>query len=108
MEKERKKILNDAKREAKSIIMRARVEFEEALREIREAQSRTLSEVNLQASAIRDRLREAQNDLRVEDEYEIKGEPVSIENLEPGASKVVGSASQALYWKYQILMTMFW
>jgi len=91
LEKERKKILNDAKREAKSIIMRARVEFEEALREIREAQSRTLSEVNLQASAIRDRLREAQNDLRVEDEYEIKGEPVSIENLEPGAQvRVVG------------------
>ena len=42
LETDRKKIINDARREAQSILVRARVEFEKALRDIKESRRRSI------------------------------------------------------------------
>ncbi len=84
MEADRKKIINDARREAQSILVRARVEFEKALREIKESQRKTPGEVSTSASAIRNRLLQAQGEIVVETEEEYTGEPVAVDEIKPG------------------------
>ena len=97
LERERKKIINDAKREAKAVIMRARAEFERSLDEIRQAQSKTLAEVNAKASEIRGRLREAQGDMVLDEEDDVPGEPVTPDELEPGLQvRVIGFSEPAI------------
>jgi len=77
--------------------MRARVEFERSLEEIREAQSKTLAEVNTRASEIRGRLRETQSELVFEDEDDALGEPVVTNELEPGMQvRVLGFSEPAI------------
>jgi DNA mismatch repair protein MutS2 len=97
LERERKKIINDAKREAKAVLMRARAEFERSLDEIRQAQSKTSAEVNARASEIRGRLREAQGDMVLDEEDDVPGEPVTPDELEPGLQvRVIGFSEPAI------------
>ena len=62
LEAQRKKVLRDARREAQSIIARAKVEFEKALQEIKDSRRQTSGDFHDTASKIRSRLARIQAD----------------------------------------------
>ncbi|MGI6627249.1 MAG: endonuclease MutS2 [Bacillota bacterium] len=94
LETDRKKIINDARREAQSILVRARVEFEKALRDIKESRRRSTSEVDTAAMKIRNRLLETQGEMAFETEEEVAGEPVGLEEIQPGVQVQVSGFTE--------------
>ena len=94
MEAQRKKVLRDARREAQSIIARAKVEFEKALQEIKDSRRQTSGDFHDTASKIRSRLARIQADLTDPEDELPAGEPLSIESLEAGMQVMVSGFSE--------------
>ncbi|HAF66763.1 MAG: endonuclease MutS2 [Bacillota bacterium] len=94
LEAQRKKVLRDARREAQSIIARAKVEFEKALQEIKDSRRQTSGDFHDTASKIRSRLARIQADLTDPEDELPAGEPLSIESLEAGMQVMVSGFSE--------------
>lgn len=84
LETRQKGIINDAKREAQSIISRARIEFERALRDLKDERRKSSGELNNAAAKIRRRLFKTQGELSAETEEQPQGTPLKIEDIKPG------------------------
>jgi DNA mismatch repair protein MutS2 len=88
-EKQRRDLLNEAKQEARSIVSRARLEFEKAVKEFREKQRLTGKELTSQIGEIRERFRSASHDLGPETVAPLEGEPLRPEDAVPGTTVYV-------------------
>jgi DNA mismatch repair protein MutS2 len=94
LEAQQKKVLKEARQEAQSIIARARVEFEKALKEIKESRRQTSGEFHASASEIRTRLAGIQADLSDAEDELPTGEPLRVENLTTGMQVQVSGFSE--------------
>ncbi len=95
LEAQRKEAIRDARREAQSIIARARVEFEKALRDIKESQRKSSGELHADASRIRKRLIGIQAELSEGAEEQPQGEPLEIEDVKTGMEVQVSGFSES-------------
>ena len=89
LEASRKDILNQARREAASMVNRARVELEKAIKEFREQAKRERSGYSKPVRLARERLRSIRDEFGPEEEGEPEGAPVTPEEAVPGVEVAV-------------------
>jgi DNA mismatch repair protein MutS2 len=89
LEASRKEILNQARREAASIVTRARVELEKAIKEFRDWEKRGRSDYSASVREARERLKAVRDELGPEEEVELEGSPVMPEEAVPGLPVMV-------------------
>lgn len=88
LERTRKETLNRARHEAMAIVQRARLDFEEAVKEFRQRQKEAVN-LQVEAPALRERLRGALDEFAPEETREVDGFPIEPAQAVPGARVTV-------------------